>query len=49
MEFPFSTSLVNKTIKQFLAMNGLAAAKTDLINRKAYQVIAVINLEVVKK
>ena len=34
--------------KLFLAMNGLAAAKTALINGKVHQVIAVVNLDEVK-
>ena len=44
----FSSGIVNETRQIFLAKNGLAAAKTALINRKVHQVITVINLDEVK-
>ena len=45
----FSSGIVNKTRQFFfLAKNGLAAAKTALINGKVHQVITVINLDEVK-
>ena len=44
----FSSGIVNETRQIFLAKNGLAAAKTALINGKVHQVITVINLDEVK-
>ena len=48
MELLFSSGIVNETKQFFLAKNGLAAAKTALINGKIHQVITVINLDEVK-
>ena len=45
----FSSGIVNETGETFLATNGLAAAKTTLINRKVHhQVTAVVNLDEVE-
>ena len=48
MGISFSSGILNETRKIFLATNGLALAKTALINETVRQAISVLNLDKVK-